>query len=47
MVRRYAYLAAEHLAGYTEKMEGPSTETYGTNTAQPSDLRDTVRLKVI
>jgi integrase len=47
MVRRYAHLAAEHLAVYAEKMESPSTESYGTNTAQPPDFRGTVRLKIV
>ena len=47
MVRRYAHLAAEHLAMYAEKMGGPSTEIYGANTAQPPDFRGTVRLKIV
>ena len=46
MVRRYAHLAAEHLAVYAEKMDGPSTEIYGTNAAQPPDFRGTARLKI-
>jgi len=46
-LRRYAHLAAEHLAVYAEKMESPSTESYGTNTAQPPDFRGTVRLKLV
>ena len=47
MVRRCAHLAAEHLAVYAEKMESPSTESCGTNTAQPSDFRGTIRLKLV
>jgi len=39
MVRRYAHLAAEHLAVYAN-----NTESHGTNTAQPPDFRGTVRL---
>ena len=42
MVRRYAHLAAEHLAVYAG-----NTETYGTNTAQPPDFHGTARLKVV
>jgi integrase-like protein len=34
MVRRYAHLAAEHLAVYAA-----NTESHGTNTAQPPDFR--------
>jgi len=40
MVRRYAHLAAEHLAVYAG-----NTESYGTNTAQPPDFRGTARLQ--
>jgi integrase len=40
MVRRYAHLAAEHLAVYVS-----NTESYGTNTAQPPDFRGTARLQ--
>ena len=47
MVRRYAHLAAEHLAVYAERMKSPSTESYGTNTAQPPDFRGTVRLEAV
>ena len=35
MVRRYAHLAAEYLAVYAEKMESPSTESYGTTKRIP------------
>lgn len=42
MVRRYAHLAAEHLAGWAG-----NTESHGTNTAQPPDFRGTARLKVV
>lgn len=42
MVRRYAHLAAEHLAAYASNTEG-----YGTNTAQPPDFHGTARLKAV
>ena len=42
MVRRYAHLAAEHLAVYTA-----NTESHGTNTAQPPDFHGTARLQVV
>ena len=42
MLRRYAHLAAEHLA-----MFAGNTESYGTNTAQPADFRGTARLQVV
>ena len=42
MVRRYAHLAAEHLA-----VHASNRESYGTNTAQPPDLRGTARLQVV
>lgn len=42
MVRRYAHLAAEHLAVYAGNTEG-----YGTNTAQPPDFHGTARLKAV
>jgi integrase len=42
MVRRYAHLAAEHLAVYAG-----NTESHGTNTAQPPDFHGTARLQVI
>jgi integrase len=42
MVRRYAHLAAEHLAVYVG-----NTESYGTNTAQPPDFHGTARLKLV
>jgi len=45
MLRRYAHLAAEHLA-----MFAGNTESHGTNTAQPADFRDfrgTARLQVV
>lgn len=42
MVRRYAHLAAEHLAAYAG-----NTESYGTNTAQPPDFHGAARLKVV
>ena len=42
MVRRYAHLAAEHLAVYAA-----NTESHGTNTAQPPDFRGTARLQVV
>ena len=41
MVRRYAYLAAEHLAVYAS-----NTESHDTSTAQPPDFRGTARLQV-
>lgn len=47
MVRRYAHLAAEHLAAYVEKLKDPVAEIYGTNTAQPPDSHGTVNLKVV
>jgi hypothetical protein len=40
MVRRYAHLAAEHLAVYAG-----NTESYGTNTAQPPDFHGTAKVK--
>ena len=42
MVRRYAHMAAEHLAVYAS-----NTESHGTNTAQPPDFRGTARLQVM
>ena len=42
MVRRYAHLAAEHLAVYAGNME-----THGTITAQPPDFHGTARMQVI
>lgn len=42
MVRRYAHLAAEHLAVYAA-----NTESHGTNTAQQPDFRGTARLQVV
>jgi integrase len=42
MVRRYAHLAAEHLAIYAS-----NTESHGTITAQPPDFRGTARLQVV
>jgi hypothetical protein len=42
MVRRYAHLAAEHLAAYAVNME-----THGTNTAQPPNFYGTARLQVV
>src|ERR1035441_4294969 len=42
MVRRYAHMAAEHLAVYAG-----NTESHGTNTAQPPDFRGTARLQVM
>jgi integrase len=42
MVRRYAHLAAEHLAVYVG-----NTESHGTNTAQAPDFHGTVRLQVV
>src|SRR5437016_14052353 len=39
MVRRYAHLAAEHLAVYAG-----NTESHGTNTAQAPDFHGTARL---
>jgi integrase len=42
MVRRYAHLAAEHLAVYAG-----NTESHGTNTAQPADVHGTARLQII
>ena len=42
MVRRYAHMAAEHLAVYAS-----NTESHGTNTAQPPDFRGTARLQVV
>lgn len=47
MVRRYAHLAAEHLAVYVEKLKNPVAEIYGTNTAQPPDFHGTPKLKVV
>jgi integrase len=41
-VRRYAHLAAEHLAVYAG-----NTESQRTNTAQPPDFRGTARLQVM
>jgi len=41
MVRRYAHLAAEHLAVYAS-----NTESHDTSTAQPPDFRGTARLQV-
>jgi len=42
MVRRYAHLAAEHLAVYAA-----NTESHGTHTAQPPDFRGTARLQLV
>jgi len=42
MVRRYAHLAAKHLAIYAS-----NTESHGTHTAQPPDFRGTTRLQVM
>jgi hypothetical protein len=42
MVRRYAHLAAEHLAVFAG-----NTESHGTNTAQPPDFCGTARLQVV
>lgn len=42
MVRRYAHLAAEHLAAYVN-----NTESHGTNTAQAPDFHGTARLQVV
>ena len=42
MVRRYAHLAADHLA-----LHAANTEIHGTNTAQPPDFRGTARLQVV
>lgn len=42
MVRRYAHLAADHLA-----LHAANTEFHGTNTAQPPDFRGTARLQVV
>jgi hypothetical protein len=42
MVRRYAHLAAEHLAVYAG-----NTESRGTNTAQAPDIHGTPRLQVV
>ena len=42
MVRRYAHLAAEHLAVYAG-----NTESHGTNPAQPPDFHGTARLQVV
>ncbi|HEY6451821.1 MAG TPA: tyrosine-type recombinase/integrase, partial [Steroidobacteraceae bacterium] len=42
MVRRYAHLAAEHLAVYAG-----NTESHGTNTAQPPDFHGTARLQLV
>lgn len=42
MVRRYAHLAADHLA-----LHAANTEIHGTNTAQPADFRGTARLQVV
>jgi hypothetical protein len=42
MVRRYAHLAAEHLAAYAA-----NTESHGTITAQPPDFRGTARLQLV
>lgn len=42
MVRRYAHLAAEHLAVYAN-----NTESHGTNTAQAPDFHGTARLQVM
>ena len=42
MVRRYAHLAAEHLAVYAG-----NTESHGTNTAQAPDVHGTAQLKVV
>jgi hypothetical protein len=41
MVRRYAHLAAGHLAAYAANTEG-----HGTDAAQPADFRGTARLQV-
>jgi integrase len=42
MVRRYAHLAADHLAAYAR-----NTESHGTDTAQPPDFPGTARLQVV
>lgn len=42
MVRRYAHLAADHLA-----IHAANTEIHGTNTAQPPDFRGTPKLQVV
>jgi integrase len=42
MVRRYAHLAADHLAVYAE-----SLESHGTILAQPPDFHGTARLQVV
>ena len=42
MVRRYAHLAADHLA-----LHAANTEIHGKNTAQPPDFRGTARLQVV
>ena len=42
MVRRYAHLAAEHLAAYAG-----NTESHGTNTAQAPDFHGTARLHLV
>lgn len=42
MVRRYAHLAAEHLAVYAG-----NTESHGTNTAQAPDFHGAARLQVV
>jgi integrase len=42
MVRRYAHMAAEHLAVYAG-----NTESHGTNTAQAPDFHGTARLQVV
>jgi integrase len=52
MVRRYAHLAAEHLAVYagnteSQRTESPLAKNYGTNTAQPPDVHGTARLQIV
>jgi integrase len=42
MVRRYAHLAADHLAVYADRLE-----SHGTILAQPPDFRGTARLQVV
>lgn len=42
MVRRYAHLAADHLA-----LHAANTKIHGTNTAQPADFPGTARLQVV
>jgi hypothetical protein len=42
MVRRYAHLAAEHLAAYAG-----NTESHGTTTAQAPDFHGTPRLQIV